>query len=210
MGQASPDRGNDGAPGRRPASRAAGHRGALSLLEIGTRPEEIDAQRAHLARLDENLAYFEKLGAKLRVLSSIGGIVTTPYLKEKIGSYFKEGDLICEIEDVADLEVEVPLLEQDVGLVREGFPVELKARALPFRTLEGEVRRIAPAVVKLEKADHPFTSQNTIMVSCRLSESCPDLHPGMTGYARIHCGSHSAGRVLLVRLLRYLRTEFWW
>jgi multidrug efflux pump subunit AcrA (membrane-fusion protein) len=184
-------------------------RSALALLEIGSRPEEIEAQRSHLARLNENLAYLEKLGAKTRVVSSIAGTITTPYLKEKIGSFFKEGELICEVEDTADLEVEIPLLEQDVGLVQIDHPVELKARALPFTPLEGRVHRIAPAVAKADKSD-AATSQNTVTVYCRLSESCSELHPGMTGYARINCGTHCAGRVLATRVMRYLRTEFWW
>jgi hypothetical protein len=32
----------------------------------------------------------------------------------------------------------------------------------------------------------------------------------MTGHARIDMGRQSAGKVLLDRVLRYLRTEFWW
>src|SRR6185295_605754 len=106
-------------------------RSALTLLEIGTRPEEVEAQRAHQQRLEESLAYLRQVSAKVKVPSPIAGVVTTPYLKEKIGSFVKEGDLICEVENTRNLEVEIPLLEQEVGYVEVGCEVDLKARALP-------------------------------------------------------------------------------
>jgi hypothetical protein len=32
----------------------------------------------------------------------------------------------------------------------------------------------------------------------------------MTGHARIVTGRRAPGRIFLARVLRYLRTEFWW
>jgi putative peptide zinc metalloprotease protein len=160
-------------------------RSALTLLEIGTRPEEVDAQKAHLQRLEESLSYLRKISDKVKVQSSIAGVITTPYLKEKIGSYVKEGDLICEVENTRNLEVEIPLLEQEVGYVEVGCDVELKARALPFETLKAKVHRIAPAAAKPEKPELAPATQNTLTVYCRLDDSTVKLHPGMTGYARI-------------------------
>ena len=32
----------------------------------------------------------------------------------------------------------------------------------------------------------------------------------MTGYARIDCGSRSIGAIAFDRVLRVLRTEYWW
>jgi hypothetical protein len=67
------------------------------------------------------------------------GLITTPRLKEKIGQYLREGDLICVLEQLSDhpsntsLEVEVCLAEQDVARVRSGQEVILKARGLPFK-----------------------------------------------------------------------------
>ena len=36
------------------------------------------------------------------------------------------------------------------------------------------------------------------------------LKPGMTGYARVDTGRRPVGAILADRLMRYLRTEFWW
>ena len=84
----------------------------LTLLEAGTRPEEIEAAQAHLARLQEELRYSEGLQEKLLIHSPTSGLVVTPRVKEKVGQYFEEGDLICEIEAPAVLEAQIILSEQ--------------------------------------------------------------------------------------------------
>jgi multidrug efflux pump subunit AcrA (membrane-fusion protein) len=179
---------------------------ALHLLEAGTRPEEIEAQRAHLHRLEAELAYVEQLQSRVRVVSGVAGVIVTPHLNEKVGQYLKEGDPICEIEDPGSLVVEIPMLEQDVTDVEPGQVVELRPRALPFQTFTGTVERVAPLAAKVEKTD----TQSTITLYCRLNDTAEGLQSGMTGYARINRGQRPVGTVLLTRVLRYLRTEFWW
>jgi multidrug efflux pump subunit AcrA (membrane-fusion protein) len=175
----------------------------LTLLEAGSRPEEIDAERARLARLREEARYLETLQDKVQVFSPMAGVITTAHLKEKTGQYVREGDLICLVEEPAGLEVEITLAEQDVARVGPGQIVELKARALPFSTLSARVDRIAPS------AGHGEV-QSTVTVYCRLENSPAELRPGMSGYARIFSGQRSIGQIVVDRMLRYLRTEFWW
>ena len=176
---------------------------ALTLLEAGTRPEEIEAEESRLNRLNEEVAYLEQLGEKLLVFSNAHGIVTTAHLKEKLGQYVEEGELICLIEESTLLEADIELAEQDVGRVRDGQLVQLKARALPFETFETKVSRTAPAA-------EPDELQSTVNVVCRLDADEESLRPGMTGYARIYTGRCSLGECTVNRILRYVRTEFWW
>jgi putative peptide zinc metalloprotease protein len=177
--------------------------GALTLMEAGTRPDEVEAERARLARLREEAHYLESLGQKVNVCSPVGGVIITPRLREKVGQYVKEGDVIVVVEEPAVLEAEITLSEQDVARVRNGQRVELKARALPFDTFEAAVDRIAPAA---ERGD----VHSTVTVYSRLEGENAALRPGMTGYGRVYTGRQSVGRVLLDRGLRYFRTEFWW
>jgi multidrug resistance efflux pump len=176
---------------------------ALNLLEAGTRPEEIDAERARLTRLHEEEAYLQRLQERLRLTSPVSGLIVTPHLREKVGQFFKEGDLICEIEDPQSLDIEVPLEEHDVRRVEERMPVLLKPRALPLKSCKAEVERLAPLAV-VGKV------QSTVTVYCRLQEPVPELLSNMTGYARIYCERSSFAGYLGGRLLRYLRTEIWW
>jgi len=173
------------------------------LLEAGSRPEEIDAGRAHLARLKEEARYLEKLRDRLQVVSPVPGLITTPHLKEKVGQYVREGKLICLVEEPAVLEVEIMVTEQEVSRVQPGQAVELKVRALPFEKFSSQVDRVAPTAGRGDV-------QNTVTVYCRLEGARAELRPGMSGHARIFCGQRPIGEILLDRALRFLRTEFWW
>jgi hypothetical protein len=130
-------------------------------------------------------------------------MVTTPRLRERVGQYVREGELICVVEDPDALEAEVALAEQDVARVRPGQAVALRARGLPLGALRGRVCRVAPAAVRGE-------AQGTVVVYCQLDECPAGLRPGMTGYGRVHTGPRTLGGLLLDRSLRWLRTECWW
>jgi multidrug efflux pump subunit AcrA (membrane-fusion protein) len=178
-------------------------RAALVLMEAGTRPEEIAAERARLARLDEEVRYLETLEPKLLVASPVAGLVTTPRLKEQVGQYLREGDLICVVEEPSLLEAEISLAEQDVFRVRSGHAVALKARAHPLMTFPARLERLAPRA-------EPGEVQSTVTAYCRLEDPEGRLRPGMTGHARVYTGRRPVGAILFDRALRFLRTEFWW
>src|SRR5262249_28632171 len=100
----------------------------LTLMEAGRRPEGGEAggaERARLARLQEETRYLERQQGKLSVCCPVSGLVTTPRLKEKVGQYLHEGDLICQVEEPTVLEAEVALPEQDVADVEPGQVVTL-------------------------------------------------------------------------------------
>jgi multidrug resistance efflux pump len=187
----------------RRARELADTQATLSLLEAGTRPEEIEAERARLARLQEEARYLQGVQGRLAVHSPVAGVVTTPRLKERVGQFVREGDLIAVVEDPALLEAEVTLAEQEVARVQPGQRAELKARALPFDTFAARVDRMAPAAGRGE-------AQSCVTLYCLLDNDGAGLRPGMTGHARVFTGRRSVGRFLLDRALRFLRTEFWW
>jgi multidrug efflux pump subunit AcrA (membrane-fusion protein) len=166
----------------------ADSRATLKLLEAGSRPEEIDAERAHWTRLQEEVRYLQGLQDKVRVTSQVP---------------VREGELIALVEEPALLEAEIALAEQEAARVLAGQPVELKARALPLMTHSARVDRVAPS------AGHGEV-QSTVTVYCRLEDAPAELRPGMSGYARIHTGQRSLGQIVVDRMLRYLLTEFWW
>jgi HlyD family secretion protein len=179
-------------------------RATLTLLEAGTRPEEIEAERARLARLQEEARYLEGVQERLPIQSPVAGVIVTPRLKERFMQYVHEGDVVAVVEEPAVLEAEISLAEQDVARVEAGQPVELKARALPFGVITGRVNRVAPAAARGDV-------QSTVLVYCRPEASAaPELRSGMTGHARVFTGRRSLGGFLLDRALRFVRTEFWW
>jgi multidrug efflux pump subunit AcrA (membrane-fusion protein) len=186
----------------------ADNRARLALLELGSRPEEVEAQKASLARLQEELRHLGWLKEQTRVACRSAGVVVTQRLGEKVGQFVREGDVIAVVEDVAALEAEVALAEDESARVQVGQRVGLKVRALPNETFAAEVVRVAPAARAgaPEKPEEP----GRVTVYCRPVGSAEGLRPGLTGYARIYSEERSVGAYLLDRAVRLVRTEFWW
>jgi multidrug resistance efflux pump len=178
---------------------------ALALLEAGSRPEEIDAEKARRVRLQEELAHLLDTKSKLEIRSPAAGLMTTARMREKIGQYFEKGALICVIEDSAGLEAELSLPEQEVQGVQPGQTVELKARALPFRTFRATVERVAP---RAEVAQGDL--EGKVTVYCKLDSVDGGLLAGMTGVGRVFREDETVGAIAAKKALRYVRTEFWW
>jgi multidrug efflux pump subunit AcrA (membrane-fusion protein) len=175
---------------------------ALTLLQAGSRPEEIDAMKAELARLDAELHQLDVVKQQLTIYASVPGVVTTERLHQKVGQYLHEGDLIARVENLSRLEAEVILGDEDLARVRPGQPVELKIRALPFLSVKGRVKQVSS---RAEPAD----LHSTIMATCSLENPPGEVRPGLVGYARIETGSRPLREMLLERVWRLLRTEFW-
>jgi HlyD family secretion protein len=178
-------------------------RAALNLMEAGTRPELLEAKKAELERVREELAYLEELEKDQVLRTPIAGVVTSPDMSTKEGTFLKEGDLFCEVVDTSRLKAEIAVPDRAAARVQIGQPIDLKVRALPYRTLRAPVGQVAPVLDAGE-------ANPTARIYCWLNNPGRELRPGMSGYARVHLGTRSLGSVLLDRMSRFVRREFWW
>ncbi len=163
------------------------------------------ADWARLAGLEEEARYLKQVQEQLVLKSTVDGVITTPRLRTSVGRYFREGELICEVQERSVLEAEIVLPEKRIERVQEGHRVKLKALALPYKTFHGAVDRVAPAATVAMNAE-----QSTVTAYCRLEDGATELRPGMTGHAQILLGQRPLGGILLDRVSRFVRTEFWW
>jgi multidrug resistance efflux pump len=177
----------------------------LTELQAGSRSEEIEATQAIIKRLQAQQHYLEEALRLVDVVSPIAGVVTTPKVKEKVGELMEKGDLILEIYYYETLKVETLVSEKDVGEVRVGYPVTLKARAYPHRSFKGWVTAIAPTAM----ADDQAFGRKVVRVTTEIDNPELILKPDMTGNAKIYCGQRRIIELLTRRLVRYLRVEFW-
>jgi len=180
-----------------------GKRAELELLLAGSRPEEIDEARATVARLkaEKELLIYKRDRTVVR--APIAGVVLTPFMEQMVGVHLAPGDEICEIADRSVMVAEIAVPEKEVGEVAVGKKVKAKAKGYPSRSFYGKVAAIG------EKAD-PGERQNYVTVRCFLENADGILKPGMTGRAKIYCRRSSPLRIVIRRIVRSIRTEFWW
>jgi len=179
--------------------------GRLRLLAAGSRPEEIEGAEAVLARLASQRNHLEDQLRLVMVRSAVPGVVTTPKPREKIGQYVKKGDLILEVHEFQTVRAEIAIPEREIGDVKVGQAVVVKARAYPERAFPGRVTAIAPAAIKEEEG----WRGKVFRVTTTLENPDLVLRSEMTGTAKIYCGERRLFDVLTRRLARYLRVEFW-
>jgi multidrug resistance efflux pump len=178
----------------------------LRVLLAGSRPEEIQGAEAALQRLGAQRAHVREQLHLVEIRSPVAGVVTTPKPREMVGQYLKKGDLIVEVHELAVISAEIAVPEKEVGDVRVGQPVVVKARAFPGTSFAGRVTAIAPAAVK-DQAE-PWRGR-TVRVTTEIENPELRLRPEMTGMAKIYCGERRIGELVTRRLARYVRVEVW-
>ena len=188
----------------------------LLLLRLGTRKEEVEAARARVTMLEEELRFLKEQQGKLMVRATASGVVSAPRLREKVGQFMPKGMPICRIEMPGKPFLELMIPEAEAVRIEKGQKVRLKAKSLPFDTILATVDRIAPAASKppeLTTSTLPTTttpSKQSLAVYCSLDGDESRLRSGMTGVGRVSCGRKSLGVIAMTQLLQYIRTEFWW
>ncbi len=187
-------------------------RGQVDLLLAGSRPEEIERMAAEVARLESVVRVARENLERGHVRAPITGRVVTPHLELKDGLKVERGDALCEIVDARRLRAEIEIPEAEAAEVRVGQKVKIKARGYPGRSFWGEVVSIASAAQtapNAQRASFLPAPQSRIQVHTEVDNAEGLLKPGMTGNGKIYCGKKTLADLLTRRLVRYVRTEFW-
>src|SRR5436853_6634101 len=93
--------------------------------------------------------------------------------------------------------------ETEIGDVRMGNPVRLKARAFPNQLFSGKVSKMGGESEPDDRRGMTYRVELTIGNRAGL------LRPGMTAFARIDFDRQMIGRILLHKLKQALRPELW-
>lgn len=174
----------------------------LQLLLAGTRMESIRAAESQVEKLEKKLAILEKELELQKIRSPIEGVVTTPFLRNRIGDYLDKGDIFCTIVSEGRVQIKMPIPEKEIGDVKLGFPIAMKVRGYPRMKYKAHVQDIAPVT-------SGAGSGRTVVVYGELDNSDGSLKGGMTGVGKILCGKRMVINIASRRAIRWLRTEFW-
>ncbi len=186
----------------------------LLLLRLGARKEEVEAAKARVSMLEEELRFLIEQRSKLTIRAPVSGVVSAPRLREKVGQFMPKGMPICRIEIPGKPFLELMIPEVDTARIEKGQKVRLKAKSLPFATIAATVDRIAPAASVPNDTTIPSqqgaSTRQLLAVYCSIEGTESRLKSGMTGVGRVSCGQSSLGEIVITRLYKYIRTEFWW
>ena len=197
----------------------------LEVLQRGARPEEIAATRAEISGLEGQRRYLEGQLQRAVVRSPAAGVVATPtrQLHEMVGQVVQQGALIAKVYDLDKLTVEIPIPEKEIADIHVGQEVAFKARAYPNRTFHGTVTSIATTAENgssslsgsseapsgAEGGGGSGGAARTVLVTTEVENQSRLLKPGMTGQAKVSCGRRSIVDLMMRRLARTVKVEFW-
>lgn len=189
----------------------------LDVLLRGSRPEDIAATRARVDRLESQRSYLEDQLRRLDVVAPASGIIATPSRELMLlpGRVMGKGDLVAKVYDFKTVAAQIVVAEKDIGDVRVGQPVVLRARAYPASEFRGTVIAIATSADGSTGSDGgagpdgPSGPGRAFVVTTHIDNSSLLLKPGMTGQAKVLAGERRIVDLIVRRLFRTLRVEVW-
>jgi multidrug efflux pump subunit AcrA (membrane-fusion protein) len=133
---------------------------------------------------------------QLTLRAPFAGVIATPLVEQRVGSYLQEGDQLALIVDRQVMRARVLVRDRDLEDVQKGSRVDLKVQSFSFRTFTGQVKQVMPAASpnrpvsapeKLERKGQELA--NFFEVDMEFPNPEGALREGMTGTARIY-GKH--------------------
>jgi len=178
----------------------------LKVATSGTRPEQLEAAEADVARLRAVLAGLEEQLQLTTLTSPVAGTLSTPYVDQKVGQYLKKGDLFAVVEESDPMQAEVRVPEEDASELRGDARIKVVVWTYPGRTFEGRVLLMAPIVSDQSLAER----WRVVRVLTEVPNPDGLLRPAMTGYAKIATSWRPVGLVLCWPTLRWLLVQVWY
>jgi len=196
-------------------------RSQLRVFLRSTRPEEIEAARAQIDRLEAQQHLLETQMGLLDVVSPATGVVATPAreLKEMQAQFVGKGALIAKVYAVQTVTAQIVITEKEIGDVHVGQQVALKSRAYPDLVFHGTVTTIGTAAEGISSAaaeaatakagSTAGTGVRTFVVTTQIDNRSGFLKPGMTGLAKVVGGDRRVFDLVTRRLAHTFKVEFW-
>src|SRR5262245_20377070 len=117
------------------------------LVRIGPRRERIQAAEAEVKLAEARLKRAKWRMDNCTIRAPVSGTILKK--SAELGNLvsplsFNVSASICEMANLADLEVELDITERDIAKVVVGQPCKIRAEAYPDRTYDGTVDRVMP------------------------------------------------------------------
>lgn len=165
-------------------------------------PATINVVKAQIEQADAQIKLLDEQLARIKLRSSISGLVISGDLSQMIGAAVQRGQLLFEVAPLESYRVILNVDEREIGRVEPGQQGDLIVSALPNETLAFKVDKITPI------ADAE-AGRNFFRVEGLLTSNPAHLRPGMEGIGKIEIGRRSLGWIWLHPLVDWLRVWSW-
>lgn len=172
-------------------------------LEAGKLEGELHSARTLVSTLADHRDLLRRRLAQFELVTPRDGVVFGAELPRLAGQHFPKGAEICRVADTRRLLARIQVSEREIGDLRVGQSVRLKAGAYPDHVFRGEVAKIGG------ESETDANYRVTYRVELVIENPDSLLRPGMTAFARIEFGRQMIGRILLHKFRQLLRPELW-
>ncbi len=151
----------------------------VSLIEAGTRPEQIAAQQKEVERNRAILEASRTLLDDTALNSPIAGIVLSKNFEN--GEYINPGSPVFTVGNLNDCWVKIYIPSTQLGLIKVGQPAKVRVDSFPDRDFQGTIKEISSkaeftprqSITQRERANLVFA------VKVKVANPGGELKPGM-------------------------------
>jgi len=150
----------------------------------------------------------------LELESPIAGVVLTPRVEDRVGSYLTEGAEVLEVADLESLRARIYVSEYDMYKIREGAPARLYVDGT-LRKRESSAASVKPVALSGDPTLMDQTKFRGLRppqfyaVEIPVSDAGGALRPGMTGTARVYGERRSLAGFAIEALRVLLGRKIW-
>ena len=183
-------------------------------LQLQLRYGDYSATERERQRLAERSRILAEEALRLDVRSPIAGVVTTPRVHDRLGSYVEAGTELAEVSNLSTLRARIYLPEFEFRKARTDAPVHLHPDS-SFAVLQGKVERVGPVAREIEEGLLPQSAYrgarlgSFYVFDIHLDNPGQRLRPGMTGTAKIYGRRRSLAGMLLEPVQEFVARRLW-
>jgi putative peptide zinc metalloprotease protein len=183
-------------------------------ISAGLAHRDLGAAMNERERLAVASRQLEERAQDLIVRSPRAGVVLTPHLPDRLGSYLREGSEVAEVADLAALRARIYVSEYDMYKVHEGAPAKLHVDGI-WGKWASHAAAVTPAASESDRSLLDRTKFKGLRppqfyaVDLPLPDSGGRLKPGMTGEARVYGERRSLAGLLIEGLRVVLGRKIW-
>jgi multidrug resistance efflux pump len=170
----------------------ASSRATTAVLRYG----DIGQTANNRERIGNEGRELELEAANLELVSPFAGVVMTPRVQDRLGSYVTQGSELVEVADLSQMRARIYVSEYDLNKCKVGEPARVHVDGL-WGNWSATVWAITPNALELDPTLQEANKLKGLnppkfyIVDLLMDNSGGRLKPGMSGLARIYAGRRS-------------------